>query len=121
MTLTETLRIVLLLIATVSACISLWAYLRLPKHLGQTLATLQAEVDLLKDHIAALHRELDGLRAEDDEAEETTEQRDAETAYTKAIKLANQGVDPNTLATQCGISRGEADLIVALYRASHRP
>ncbi len=40
-----------------------------------------------------------------------------ETPYAHAIRLARTGADSAAVAQQCGISRGEADLIVALYRA----
>ncbi|GGP24593.1 DUF2802 domain-containing protein [Silvimonas amylolytica] len=40
-----------------------------------------------------------------------------ETPYAQAIRLARTGADSAAVAQQCGISRGEADLIVALYRA----
>lgn len=42
--------------------------------------------------------------------------RDAPSAYGKAIELARQGLDPDRLAAQCSISRGEAELIIALHR-----
>ena len=37
-------------------------------------------------------------------------------AYSRAIDLARQGVDADSLSTNCGISRGEAELIIALHR-----
>lgn len=42
--------------------------------------------------------------------------RDTPSAYGRAIELARQGLDPDSLAVQCGISRGEAELIIALHR-----
>jgi hypothetical protein len=42
--------------------------------------------------------------------------RETPSAYGKAIELAKQGLDPDSLASQCGISRGEAELIIALHR-----
>jgi hypothetical protein len=36
--------------------------------------------------------------------------------YNLAIQMARQGASANDVATGCGISRGEAELIVALYR-----
>ncbi|MBM9888102.1 MULTISPECIES: DUF2802 domain-containing protein [Deefgea] len=40
------------------------------------------------------------------------------TPYAMAIRLAQKGADAPELAVTCGISRGEADLIVAIYRTS---
>lgn len=42
--------------------------------------------------------------------------KDADSPYSQAIRLAQLGDDADKVAAQCGISRGEADLIVALYR-----
>jgi len=36
--------------------------------------------------------------------------------YSKAIELARQGLDAGYLSANCGISRGEAELIIALHR-----
>jgi len=36
--------------------------------------------------------------------------------YNQAIQMARQGLSANEVASTCGISRGEAELIVALYR-----
>ena len=36
--------------------------------------------------------------------------------YNLAIQMARQGASANDVASGCGISRGEAELIVALYR-----
>jgi len=36
--------------------------------------------------------------------------------YNQAIQLARQGASASDVASTCGISRGEAELIVALYR-----
>ena len=38
--------------------------------------------------------------------------------YAQAIQLAQQGLSPAEVAASCGISRGEAELVVALYRGS---
>ena len=40
--------------------------------------------------------------------------------YAQAIRLAQKGADASELAASCGISRGEADLIVAIYRSAAR-
>lgn len=42
---------------------------------------------------------------------------DAESPYSHAIKLAEEGYDVASIASESGISRGEAELIVALYRS----
>lgn len=42
----------------------------------------------------------------------------ADTPYGHAIRMAREGRAIAEVATDCGISRGEAELIVALYRSS---
>jgi len=43
---------------------------------------------------------------------------EADTPYGQAIRMAREGRAVVELASECGISRGEAELIVALYRSS---
>ncbi|WP_288842449.1 DUF2802 domain-containing protein [uncultured Deefgea sp.] len=43
-----------------------------------------------------------------------------ESPYAHAIRLAQTGADAPEVAAACGISRGEADLIVAIYRSAER-
>ncbi|MBS4096859.1 MAG: DUF2802 domain-containing protein [Sulfuricella sp.] len=40
--------------------------------------------------------------------------------YGEAVKLADNGMDVEQLAAHCGISRGEAELIIAVNRLSHQ-
>lgn len=42
---------------------------------------------------------------------------DAQSPYSHAIKLAEEGYDVASIAAESGISRGEAELIIALYRS----
>ena len=42
---------------------------------------------------------------------------EGESPYSHAIKLAEEGYDVASIAVESGISRGEAELIVALYRS----
>lgn len=42
-----------------------------------------------------------------------------DTPYGQAIRLAQQGADAFAISHECGISQGEADLIVAIYRTAH--
>lgn len=42
----------------------------------------------------------------------------SDTPYGYAIRMAREGRSVNELASGCGLSRGEAELIVALYRSS---
>ncbi len=44
----------------------------------------------------------------------------AESAYSLAIELAKKGADAATLVKECGLSRAEADLIVAIYHGVYK-
>ena len=68
---------------------------------------LTREVGELRKQVARLQSELDRLR---------TAPSGAVSPYNLAIQMARQGASANDVASGCGISRGEAELIVALYR-----
>ena len=68
---------------------------------------LVREVGDLRKQIAHLRGEVDKLQAA----------RGASVSpYNLAIQMARQGAGAGEVASGCGISRGEAELIVALYR-----
>ena len=77
-------------------------------------------IEYLEDQLHSLRREVSGV-SERNQLSEQPEQPESETAYAQAMRLAGQGLDSSAVAAGCGISRGEAELIVALYRASQRP
>lgn len=45
---------------------------------------------------------------------------DGAASYNRAIDLAREGANAQQLSRECGLSRGEADLIVSLYGAGER-
>jgi Protein of unknown function (DUF2802) len=92
-------------------------------HRGASPDFLEAEA--LRKEIAQLRFEMDALKlrlvatqAEWSQPAELVLESSQESPYSHAIRLAKLGADSNSVAHQCGISRGEADLIVALYRSS---
>ena len=85
----------------------------------QAARQLLERVESLEDQLVAVRRELAGIADAARPPAQPVEE--AETAYSQAIRLARQGLDSSAVAAGCGISRGEAELIVALYRASQRP
>ena len=68
---------------------------------------LTREVGELRKQVARLQSEIDKLRAAPS---------GSVSPYNLAIQMARQGASANDVASGCGISRGEAELIVALYR-----
>lgn len=92
------------------------------------LSAIQRQIDGLAAHVDLLQQSLSKLAAQPVSQPEfdkppapavmpaASPTRDTPSAYGKAIELAKQGLDPDSLASQCSISRGEAELIIALHR-----
>lgn len=71
------------------------------------------EIQAVELEISRLHQQVNLLQAEVDQLKA---QQVVVTPYTQAIQMAQQGHDVSELAANCGISRGEAELIVAMHR-----
>jgi len=72
------------------------------------LEELGAEVGALREQVAGLTTDVSAVRR----APQSSGQ------YREAVEMAEQGLDAAAVAENCGISRAEADLIVALHRSS---
>lgn len=72
------------------------------------------ELQLVELDLTKLHEQVARLQAE---VEQLKTQQVVATPYTHAIQMAQQGLDADELAASCGISRGEAELIIALHRS----
>lgn len=82
----------------------------------QSDATLN-ELARLREEVANLRQRMEGLEARLQSA--TADKTAEDTPYGRAVRLAREGVTAQELASRCGISRGEAELIIALNRAEH--
>lgn len=71
-------------------------------------------IDDLNLEVAELRKQFVRLQSEVDKVKSTPAQ--TVSPYNLAIQMARQGASANDVASGCGISRGEAELIVALYR-----
>ena len=91
--------------------LKLWQKGLLAHSQTRALENMEEEIARLREKVNKLESEMEQLNSG---------QQAAVTPYSQAIQMAQQGVDPSDLAANCGISRGEAELIVALYR-SHSP
>lgn len=69
------------------------------------VALLRADIIELKQRIEQLELQLVGRNGL------------SGTPYEEAIELAQRGFSADEVSAQCGISRAEADLVVALYQA----
>jgi hypothetical protein len=73
---------------------------------GASVDELLREIGGLRKQVARLQGEVEKLQAAPASV----------SPYTAAIQMARQGASADEVAGGCGISRGEAELIVALYR-----
>jgi len=72
-------------------------------------------LDHMEDEVAQLREQVLRLEAEVEQLKSGPQLTGI--PYSQAIQMAQQGVDASELSANCGISRGEAELIVALYRS----
>ena len=81
---------------------------------------LNARIDLLQQSLSKLALQASSPPEFDKQAPAVvpvaSAVRDTPSAYGKAIELAKQGLDAELLSANCVISRGEAELIIALHR-----
>ncbi|OIP13058.1 MAG: hypothetical protein AUK53_06825 [Betaproteobacteria bacterium CG2_30_59_46] len=73
---------------------------------SREVQSLELEFTQLQERVDRLQKELEQLKS----------QQAAVTPYTHAIQMAQQGLNVKEVAASCGISRGEAELIVAMHR-----
>jgi uncharacterized protein YciW len=73
----------------------------------------ETETSALRDEVANLRARLDALEhyVQQVQAESTSES----SPYNRAIQMAKQGRDIGSISERCGISRGEAELIVSMH------
>jgi Protein of unknown function (DUF2802) len=74
---------------------------------NQAINNLGQELGELRRQVAHLQADLEKLRSP---------APPAVSPYNQAIQMAREGLSASEVASGCGISRGEAELIVALYR-----
>jgi hypothetical protein len=113
-TLTWTQVIVVALAAIGVYVVELLAFMRTARRQAQQeritrerLEVMAAELNALRERADAFGAELDAIRRGPKSSGQ----------YREAVEMAEQGHDPAAVADNCGISRAEADLIVALYRS----
>ena len=89
-----------------------------PEIRGQKLIeSLEREVAQLRQEVGGLRAELLDLREEQRrELAQSQVTQNVSPLYSDAMQLALQGQSAVTISHHCGISRAEADLVVALVR-----
>lgn len=74
---------------------------------SREVQSLELELTHLQEQVNRLQSEIEQMKA----------QQAAVTPYTNAIQMAEQGLNVSDVASRCGISRGEAELIVAMHQS----
>ena len=72
----------------------------------------------LELEISNLHGRLEKLQLEVEQLK--TNQSNSVRPYGEAVKMAEDGMEVDQLAANCGISQGEAELIIAVNRLSRQ-
>jgi hypothetical protein len=81
---------------------------------GARASAESSAVDQLMHEVADLRRQVARLQGEVEKLQAVP--APSVSPYNQAIQMARQGASATEVASGCSISRGEAELIVALYR-----
>ncbi|NWK77237.1 DUF2802 domain-containing protein [Aquitalea sp. LB_tupeE] len=104
--------VVVLLLGLCAVCAYLYWRLQLLENRRDSLTAMY--LDQQQQQISTLQRDLSRLMAR---LEQQTRSEPASLSpYNQAIEMIKQGVPASEVASQCGISRSEAELIISLYR-----
>ncbi|HUW50194.1 MAG TPA: DUF2802 domain-containing protein [Sulfuricella sp.] len=74
---------------------------------NREVQSLELEMARLQEQVNRLQSEIEKIKA----------LQAAVTPYTNAIQMAEQGLNVSDVASRCGISRGEAELIIAMHHS----
>lgn len=94
--------------------LEVWIFLRAARKQAEHDAANRVRLDELGAEVAALRDQLAGLSSDISSVRRAPQ---SSGQYREAVEMAEQGLDAAAVAENCGISRAEADLIVALYRS----
>jgi len=94
--------------------IELVSFLRAARRQSEEAGRIQARLDAMTTELGSLREQVMSLGT-DINAVRRAPQSSGQ--YREAVEMAEQGLDASAVAENCGISRAEADLIVALYRS----
>ncbi|HBC58323.1 MAG TPA: hypothetical protein DCZ03_14280 [Gammaproteobacteria bacterium] len=84
--------------------------------LRDNIATLCASIGSVGERVMDIERQFKSM----DHRQKQIELREEETAnYTQAVNLVRHGADVEELIANCGITRGEAELISRMYATPH--
>ncbi len=78
------------------------------------IAELESEIEQLREQILAIHQQLEDRPIP--QPQYVSSLSSPSTPYSQAIQMAQEGRNIDEVAAGCGISRGEAELIVAMHQ-----
>ncbi|BBF83695.1 hypothetical protein DLM_0007 [Aquitalea magnusonii] len=104
--------VILLQLALSVACGYLYWRLSRLEHRRDSLTTMY--LDQQQQQISSLQRDLARLTARLEQ--QARSEPVSLSPYNQAIEMIKQGIPASEVASQCGISRSEAELIISLYR-----
>lgn len=94
--------------------VELISFMRAARRQAQQEARAQARLEAVTAELAGLRERLDTLAATVDGIRRAPQ---SSGQYREAVEMAERGLDAAAVADNCGISRAEAELIIALYRS----
>ncbi|AOZ50319.1 DUF2802 domain-containing protein [Chromobacterium vaccinii] len=97
------------------AAVVAYLYSRLQRLESKRDSVTSLYLDQLQQQISALQRDVSRLQSR---AENRNHSDPGLSPYNQAIEMIRQGLTASEVASRCGISRSEAELIVSLYRNS---
>ncbi|OWY37904.1 hypothetical protein CEK28_14740 [Xenophilus sp. AP218F] len=92
-----------------------YLYFRLQRLENKRDSLTTMYLDQQQQQISALQRDVARLQAR---LEHQAQPEPGLSPYNQAIEMIRQGLSASEVASRCGISRSEAELIVSLYRNS---
>lgn len=104
----------LVVVAVLLTALNVFVIFWLTRSMRRDTLTADAEREALRAEVEILREE--NARWRSALAQPATD-RSAASPYSRAIEMARNGAEISTIAGTCGISRGEAELLVALHRS----
>jgi hypothetical protein len=105
---------VVVLLAVGLYVLELLAFMRAARRQAEQERRTRERLEAQEAQMASLREQIEGLDAALDSVRRGPQ---SSGQYREAVEMAERGSDAATVAERCGISRAEADLIVALYRS----
>jgi hypothetical protein len=94
--------------------LEVWGFMRAARRQAEQERRTLERLDAMHGELGRLRERLEAVEAG---VESLRRAPQSSGQYREAVEMAERGADAGAVAENCGISRAEADLIVALYRS----